>query len=55
MGLEKSLHFHQKPLDVRVPQLKRIMKETRQKYDLGNMIAQYIGVYERLNGGRPLV
>lgn len=54
-GLEKSLHFHQTPLDVRVPQLKRIMKETRQKYDLGNMIAQYIGVYERLNGGRPLV
>jgi len=54
-GLEKSLHFHQQPLEVRVPQLRRIMKEMRQKYDLGNMVAQYIGVYERLNGGRPLV
>ena len=30
------------------------MKEAREKYNLGNMIAEYIRIYERLNGGRPL-
>jgi hypothetical protein len=34
--------------------MKRIMKESRQRYNLGYMIAQYIRIYERLNGGRPL-
>ncbi|MCK9274687.1 MAG: glycogen/starch synthase [Syntrophales bacterium] len=54
-GLEKSLQFHRKPSEVKESQIRRIMKETRQKYDLGNMIAKYIGTYERLNGGKPLV
>lgn len=53
-GLEKSLAFHRKPDDVREAQLKRIMKEARQRYDLSSMIAEYIRIYEKLNGGRPL-
>lgn len=53
-GLEKSLDFHRRPANVREKQIKRIMKEARQKYDLGNMIAEYIRIYEKLNGGRPL-
>jgi glycogen synthase len=54
-GLEKSLAFHRRPQKVREKQLKRIMREAREKYDLGNMIAEYIRIYEKLNGGRPLV
>jgi glycogen synthase len=53
-ALEKSLAFHRKPDEIRETQMKRIMKESRQRYDLGYMIAQYIRIYERLNGGRPL-
>jgi alpha-amylase len=30
------------------------MREARSRYDLGNMIADYIRIYERLNGGKPL-
>lgn len=54
-GLEKSLAFHRKPEDIREAQLKRIMVEARQRYDLSGMIAQYIRIYEKLNGGRPLI
>jgi glycogen synthase len=54
-GLEKSLHFHRKPAVEREPQIRRIMREARENYDLGNMVAKYIRVYERLNGDRPLV
>jgi glycogen synthase len=53
-GMQKSLHFHKRPAKIREIQVKRIMKESRGKYDLGNMIAEYIRIYERLNGGRPL-
>ena len=53
-ALEKSLAFHRKPDEIRETQIKRIMKESRQRYDLGYMIAQYIRIYEKLNGGRPL-
>jgi alpha-amylase len=35
-------------------QIKRIMKEARERYDLGSMIAEYVRIYERLNSGRPL-
>jgi alpha-amylase len=31
------------------------MREAREKYSLGHMIAEYIRIYEKLNGGRPLV
>ncbi|MDD5476485.1 MAG: glycogen/starch synthase, partial [Syntrophales bacterium] len=54
-GLEKSLSFHRKSAAEREPQIRRIMREARENYDLGNMIAKYIRVYERLNGDRPLV
>jgi len=53
-ALEKSLTFHRKSDDIRETQMKRIMKEARQRYDLGSVIAEYIRIYERLNGGRPL-
>ncbi|MDO9586048.1 MAG: hypothetical protein Q7I93_06150, partial [Syntrophales bacterium] len=53
-GLERSLAFHRKPPEVREAQIKRIMKEAREKYDPGKMIAAYIRIYERLNNGEPL-
>ncbi|OPY91022.1 MAG: Glycogen synthase [Syntrophus sp. PtaU1.Bin208] len=53
-GLERSLNFHRKPLAVREAQIRRIMRESREKYSLQKMIAQYIRIYERLNGGKPL-
>jgi glycogen synthase len=54
-ALEKSLHFHRKGREIREGQLKRIMREARERYDLGNMIAEYIRIYERLNGDQPLI
>jgi glycogen synthase len=53
-ALEKSLAFHRKPVEIREAQLRRIMREARERFDLDGMIAQYIRIYERLNGGRPL-
>ncbi len=53
-ALEKSVQFHRKPRDVRERQLKRIMRQAREAYDLGTMIAEYILIYERLNGDQPL-
>ncbi len=53
-GLEKSVQFHRKPPEVREPQIRRIMREAREKYDLGSMINSYLRIYERLNGGRQL-
>jgi glycogen synthase len=53
-GLEKSVRFHRRPPEIRERQMKRIMKETRQSYDLESMVDQYVRVYERLNGGEPL-
>ena len=53
-ALEKSLAFHRHPPEIKAPQLVRIMKEARTRYDLRSMIAEYIRIYERLNGGRPL-
>jgi len=54
-ALQNSVRFHRKRRDVREVQLKRIMREAREKYDLGNMIAEYIRIYERLNGDQPLI
>ncbi len=53
-ALEKSLAFHRKPPEVREAQIRRIMQEARERYDLGGMIAEYMRIYERLNGGRPI-
>lgn len=54
-ALEKSVAFHRLPAEVRVKQIRRIMREAREKYSLGHMIAEYIRIYEELNGGKPLV
>jgi glycogen synthase len=54
-ALQKSVRFHRKRREVREIQIKRIMREAREKYDLGTMIAEYIRVYERLNGDQPLI
>lgn len=53
-GLERSLNFHKNPLAVREDQIRRIMREAREKYSLQTMITQYLRIYERLNGGSPL-
>ena len=53
-GLERSLAFHRRPPEVREAQIKRIMKEAREKYDPAKMIAAYIRIYEKLNNGKPL-
>jgi len=54
-GLENSVRFHRRPPEVREPQIRRIMRETRQRYRLENMIAAYIRAYERINDGEPIV
>ncbi|MCX7983171.1 MAG: glycogen/starch synthase [Syntrophales bacterium] len=54
-GLEKAVEFHRRPPEVREPQLRRIMKEARMRYDPANMIAAYIRLYEWLNGNKPLI
>jgi len=52
-GLSRSVQFHRRSPEIREHQIKRIMREARQKYDLNNMVDEYVKVYERLNG-RPL-
>jgi len=53
-GLSKGVQFCRMPLDVQERQIKRIMREARKKYDLNTMVDEYVKVYEKLNGGRPL-
>jgi glycogen synthase len=53
-ALNKSITFHRRSPKVRERQIKRIMREAREKYDQRNMIAEYIRIYEKLNGGKPL-
>ncbi len=53
-GLEKSLNFHRRPAEIREKQIRRIMREARERYSLGHMIAEYVSLYEKLNNGRPL-
>jgi glycogen synthase len=50
-GLAKSVSFHRRSREIRLKQIKRIMREARKKYDLDTMIDQYVKVYERLNSG----
>ena len=54
-ALEKSVAFHRMPAEVREKQIRRIMRESREQYSLGHMVAEYIRIYEKLNDGRPLV
>jgi glycogen synthase len=53
-GLYRAVRFHRRPAWVREPQIRRIMRETRERHDLNRMVENYIRVYERLNGGVPL-
>ena len=53
-GLDRTVQFHRRPLEIRARQIKRIMKETRQQHDMELMIEKYIDAYERLNEGIPL-
>jgi glycogen synthase len=53
-GLEQNAHFHRRAPEVREEQAKRIMREAREKYSIKRMIDEYIGVYEKLNGGSLL-
>ncbi|NPU85018.1 MAG: glycosyltransferase [Syntrophaceae bacterium] len=53
-GLRRSVEFHRRPADVREPQIRRIMRETRKLHSLDRMIEDYIRIYERLIGGVPL-
>ena len=54
-GLSRAVQFHRRSPEIRERQIKRIMKETRQRHDPERMIDGYIRVYEELNGGVPLV
>ena len=53
-GLNRTIQFHRLALSIRERQIKRIMRETRQKYDLEKMINQYVDLYETLNNGSQL-
>jgi len=54
-ALGKSVAFHRLSPEIRERQIRRIMRESRERYSLGHMIAEYIRIYEKLNNGRPLV
>jgi glycogen synthase len=54
-GLSKAIQFHRCSPEIRERQIKRIMKEARQRHDPERMIDGYIRIYEELNGGLPLV
>lgn len=53
-GLDRSVAFHRRPPEARTVQLRRIMKETREKHSLERMIDGYMAIYERINGGVSL-
>ena len=53
-GLTRTVEFHRLSPSIRERQIKRIMRETRQKYDLERMIDQYVDLYEALNDGIQL-
>jgi len=50
-GLSRSVAFHRKPPEIREKQIKRIMREARERYSLDGMVDQYLNAYEKLNGG----
>lgn len=55
-GLEQSLHMHRffrKNPDIWNEQVRRIIRETKEKWSLDNMVAGYIEQYEKVTG-RPL-
>ena len=54
-GLSRSVDFHRRPSQIREAQLRRIMRETREKHSLERMIDGYMAIYEKINGGMPLM
>jgi len=54
-GLSRSVEFHRRPAEIREAQLRRIMRETREKHSLERMIDGYMAIYEKINGGMPLM
>ncbi len=54
-GLARSVAFHRRPPELREAQLRRIMQETRKMHNLERMIDGYMALYERINGGQPLM
>lgn len=54
-GLARSVAFHRLPPEIREAQLRRIMRETREKHSLERMIDGYMAIYEKINGGIPLL
>lgn len=54
-ALEKTVAFHRRPAEIRKRQIVRIMRAARERYSLGHMVAEYIAIYEKLNGDRPLL
>lgn len=53
-GLSRTVQFHRRSPVIRERQIRRIMREARQKYDPDRMIDRYIDAYETLSGGIPL-
>ncbi|MCX5828102.1 MAG: glycogen/starch synthase [Deltaproteobacteria bacterium] len=53
-GLSRSVAFHRRPPGLREAQLRRMMRETRERHSMEKMIDGYLTVYERINGGKPL-
>lgn len=53
-ALERSVAFHRLPAQVREKQIRRIMRDARERYSLEHMVAEYIRIYEKLNSGKPL-
>ena len=54
-GLARSVAFHRRPPEIREAQLRRIMRETREKHSLERMIDGYLAIYERINNNVPLM
>ena len=54
-GLARSVAFHRRSPEIREAQLRRIMRETREKHGLKRMIDGYMAIYERINGNVPLM
>jgi glycogen synthase len=48
-GLSKDVWFHRRSPEIRERQMRRIMREARNKYDLDIMVDAYVRVYESLN------
>ncbi|MHB8908407.1 MAG: glycogen/starch synthase [Syntrophales bacterium] len=50
-GLSRAIQFHRLSPQIREHQIRRIMRETRQKHDPEKMIDGYIDAYETLSSG----